>query len=69
MFLPVHYFGEGGSGPQNDRSLLYSSGTGSPVIWCGDMGGDPVDWTYPRVISTQGGKKDDGDETSYKDVR
>ena len=47
MILPIHNFGEGGSGLHNVRSFITGSGIGSPSIWRGDVGGDPEDWKAP----------------------
>ena len=60
MVFTVKDFGEGGRGPHNDRLFLPISGTGSPVIWRGGVGGDPADWTSPGELPPQGDEKDGG---------
>ena len=55
--MPVQDLGEGGSETQNVRSLLPVSSPDSPIIWRGDMGGDPEDWKAPGDLPTQTAKK------------
>ena len=64
MVSHVQYFREGGSGPQKFRSFIPGSGQVSPVIWCRDMGSNPVYWKSPGEIPTQGGYKSGGNTTS-----
>ena len=67
MVSPVQDFGAGGRGPQNVRSVLPGSSSGSPVIWHGDVGGNPTDRMDPGELPPQGEDKYGGYTTSEID--
>ena len=58
---PVQDLRKGRSGPQITRSFLTGSGPISNVIWCGHVGGAPINWTSTGELPSQGGDKVGGD--------
>ena len=64
--MSIHYFGSGGVRHPGLRNFLKSGHSGNPLNCLGDLGGDPLDWSYPWQIPTQGGFTSGGN--SYKAI-